>query len=73
MYTEGVGRSGEGGAFRALKRGFSHWLSGRLAHLEVNIWHPLFCHVRCQMTPSMKQGLYHIYILLGNCDGLASI
>ena len=25
------------------------------------------------MTPSMKQGLYHVYVLLDNCDGLASI
>ena len=49
MYThlaEGVGHSGERGAFRALKWGFSYWSSGKLVHLDVNVRHPLFCHVR---------------------------
>lgn len=44
-------------AFRALQRGFNHWSSGRLDHLEVQYKHPVYCHVRCQMTPSMKPGL----------------
>ena len=75
MYTylaEGAGRSGNGGAFRALQRGYIQWSSGRLACLEVNVRHPLYCHVRCKMTPSMKQGQYNVYLLLSNDGGLAS-
>ena len=76
MYTylaDGAGRTGKDGAFRSLHRGFAHWSSGRLSHVEVNIHHPLFCHVRCKMTPSMKQGLYNVYILFRNQGGLGSI
>ena len=68
-----VGKSKRGEAFRSLQRGFTHWASGRLAKMEVNCRHPQFCHVRCQMTPSMKQGLYHVYILLGREGGMAMI
>lgn len=68
LYTylaEGTGNQSTGhGAFRALQRGYNHWASGRLSHLEVNCKHPLFCHVRCSMTPSMKSGVYHVYVLL---------
>ena len=77
MYTylaDVAGRTGKDGAFRSLHRGFAHWSSGRLSHVEVNIHHPLFCHVRCKcMTPSMKQGLYKVYILFRNQGGLGSI
>ena len=52
------------GAFRALQGGFSHWASGRLKYREVNCKQPLFCHVQCSMIPSMKDGLYHVYVLL---------
>ena len=44
------------------------YLHRRLRKLEINFRHHLFCHVRCQMTLSMKKGLYNVYILLG-CDG----
>ena len=76
MYSylaEGVGRRDSSGAFRSLKQGFKHWASGRLSYLEVNTCHPLFCHVRSKMTPSMKQGVYTVYILLGSESGLATI
>ena len=76
MYSylaEGVGRSDSSGAFRSLKRGFKHWASGRLSYLELNVHHPLFCHVRSKMTPSMKQGIYTMYILLGSESGFATI
>ena len=63
--AKGTGNESAGhGAFRALQRGFNHWTSGRLKHLEVNCKHPLFCHVWCSMIPSMKDGIYHIYVLL---------
>ena len=68
-----VGKRDKGGAFRALQRGFAHWSSGRLSKLEVNTCHPLFCHVKCQMTPSMKQGSYKVYLLLRHEGKLAAI
>ena len=43
VYTylaNGVGRRDAQGAFRALSRGFSHWASGRVDRIEVNINHP---------------------------------
>ena len=68
-----AGKRGKEGAFRALQRGFAHWSSGRLAKLEINLRHPQFCLVQCQMTPSMKQGLYHVYIILGREREVANI
>ena len=63
--AEGVGRSKAAeGAFRALSRGFTHWASGRLEHLEINIKNPSYCHVRSNMKPSMKQGSYDVYFYL---------
>ena len=56
------------GAFRALQRGYVHWASGRISRIEVNCQHPMYCHVRCTMTPSMKPGVYHVYVLLGKDD-----
>lgn len=66
LYTylaAGSGRKEDHGAFRALQRGYTYWASGRLDRLEVNYRHPQYCHVRCCMTPSMKAGLYHVYLL----------
>ena len=60
--------TGDSNAFRALQHGFTHWSSGQLKKLDVHFLHPLYCHIRCQMTPSMKQGNYNVYILLG-CTG----
>lgn len=75
LYTylaEGVGTKCVSGAFRALKRGFTHWASGRMGHLSVNYTHPKYCHVKCDVTPSMKTGLYRVYILLIKHKDLAS-
>jgi len=49
-------------ALQALQRGFNHRSLGRLDHLEVQYKHSVYCHVRCQMIPSMKPGLYHVYL-----------
>lgn len=68
-----VRRVGEEGAFRALARGYTHWASGRLQELQVNTNNPLYCHVQCVMSPSMKAGTYHIYLLLGKEGDLATI
>ena len=46
------------------QHGYNHWASGCLSHLELNYKHSLFCHIRCFMTPSMKSGVYHMYVLL---------
>ena len=76
MYTylaDCSGVSGRGVAFRSLQRGYVQWSSGRMSKLEINYQHPLFCHVRCQMIPSMKQGLYNVYMLLERVGEVASI
>ena len=71
--ANGCGRSTNEGAFRALKRGYVHWASGRLDNLEMNSKHPHFCHVRCSMTPSMKPSVYKVYLLLGKEGHVATI
>lgn len=67
LYTylaEGVGNTTQSGAFRSLKRGYILWCSGRLDCIEVNCNHPMYCHTRCKATPSMKSGVYSVYVLL---------
>ena len=71
--SSGCGRNKTEGGFRALQRGFIHWASGRLDRLKVNCRHPHFCHICCNMTPSMKAGIYHVYLLLGKEGQLATI
>ena len=75
IYLAGhIGQSGDEGVFRALTRGYTHWASGRLDQLMVNTNNPKYCHVRASMKPSMKTGLYHVYLLLQVYEkGLASI
>lgn len=63
-----VGREEEQGAFRALTRGYSHRASGLLQQVEVNTNNFYYCHVRATIRPSIKEGVYHVYILPG-CDG----
>ena len=31
---------------------------------KLNTHHPIYCHVKCKVTPSMKAGVYHVYVLL---------
>ena len=38
-------RGGVDGTFRALTRGYTHWASGRIDRLEVDVQHPQYCHV----------------------------
>ena len=76
VYTylaNGVGRRDTQGAFQALSRGFSHWASGRVDHIEVNISHPDYCHVKCSMTHSMKPGNYQVYLLIKCESDLGSV
>lgn len=64
-----VGRkSNSVGAFRALKRGYAHWASGRLEKIEVNDNNPKYVHIRSTMKASMKSVAYNVYLLL-KCDG----
>ena len=56
------------GTVRALTRGYTHWASGRIDNLEINIQQPVLCHVRLTMKLtmklSMKKGWYNVWILL---------
>lgn len=61
------------GAFRALTRGYTHWASGRLSVLEIHTQHPEYCHVRSNMKPSMKTGIYTVYMLLSKNGGVTSV
>lgn len=61
------------GAFRALQRGFQHWSCGCLNNLELNAQQPDSCHVRCELTPSMMAGLYHVTMILARDGELAFI
>ena len=69
----GTGRSPMQGTFRALTRGYNHWASGRLHHVQVNSLHPQFCHVRATCIPSMKPGNYHVYLLLVRDGAVATV
>lgn len=67
LYTylaEGVGNTKGSLAFRALKRGYVHWASGRMKKLEVQTRHPNFTFVRSTMIPSMRSGTYSVKLLL---------
>ena len=68
-----VGHFGDQGAFRALTHGYTHWASGRLQEMEVNTKHPSYCHIRCTTNPSMRDGVYKVYLLLGREGELATI
>ena len=76
LYTylaESCSTSSGHGAFRALQRGYVHWQSGRISQLEINHRHPELCHVCCRIMPSMKPGVYTVYLLLGKVGELATI
>ena len=67
LYTylaEGVGNAKVSQAFRALKRGYIHWASGRLSKLEVHTLHPVYSFIRASIVPSMRTGTYLVKIIL---------
>ena len=45
----------------------------KMNHMMVNQHHPEFSHVKCTMTPSIKQGLYQVYIFLYKDGNLGSV
>ena len=61
------------GAFRALKCGYGHWASGRLARIDVNINNPEYCHVRAITKASMKPVSYNVGLLLKKNKPLTNI
>ena len=66
LYTylaEGVGNARGSMAFRALKRGYVHWASGRVSKLEVQTRHPHFTFFRSTVIPSMRSGSYSVKVL----------
>ena len=68
-----AGHNSSDKTFRALTRGYTHWASGRIDHVEVNYLNPLYCHVRSNMKPSMKPGIYHVWILLEKVGNFATV
>ena len=67
LYTclaEGVGNAKGAMAFRALKRGYNHWASGRLSKLEIHNLHPSYTFVRSSILPSMRAGTYTVTVIL---------
>lgn len=67
LYTylaEGVGNAKGSQAFRALKRGYIHWASGRINKLELHTLHPLYTFLWCWIIPSMKPGTYLVKLIL---------
>ena len=63
-----TGRERGEGTFRALSHGYTHWASGRVERTEVNYENSLYCHVQSVMNPSIRQGSYHIWLML-KCTG----
>jgi hypothetical protein len=59
--------------FRALSRGYTHLASDQIDVVEINYLNPQYCHVRSSMKPSMKPGLYCVWILLGKVGRFATI
>ena len=62
--AERMENSQQSGTFRALKRGYILWCSGCLDSIEFNCNNPTYCRIRCKATPSMRSGIYNVYILL---------
>ena len=56
-------RTNSEGAFRALKHGYVHWVSGWLARIDVNMNNPEYCHVRETTKASMKPVSYNVGLL----------
>ena len=42
-------------------------------YMAVNTHNPNFCHIRSNMRPSMKPGLYKVYIILRKKIGSRSV
>lgn len=67
VYTylaSGAARAQSEGTFCALTHGFTYWASVSIDSIEVKIHNPLHAHTQSWMKPSMKQGSYHVWILL---------
>ena len=63
-HADCVGNTKGSMAFRALKKGYVHWASGRMNKIEVQTHHPHFAFVRSVMIPSMRSGTYSLKVLL---------
>ena len=62
--AEGVGNAKGAMAFRALRKGYIHWQSGRLSKIEVHTFHPSYVFVKCITIPSMRAGTYTVKVTL---------
>lgn len=67
LYTylaEGVGNTRGKKAFRALKRGYVHFTSGRVSSVEVQNRNLTYTFVKSTMIPSMRAGTYKVTMIL---------
>ena len=67
VYTylaSGAGCAQSEGTFHALTHGFTYWASVSIDSFEVKIHNLLDVHTRSWMKSSMKQGSYHVCMLL---------
>lgn len=67
LYTylaEGVGNTQGKRAFRALKRGYIHFSSGRVSSIEIQNRNSVYCFVRSTMTPSLRTGSNKVTMIL---------
>lgn len=67
LYTylaEGVGNTKGKKSFRALKRGYIHFSSGRVRNIEVQNRNQTYTFIRSSMIPSMKAGTYRVTMIL---------
>ena len=67
LYTylaEGVGNTQGKKAFRALKRGYIHFSSGRVKNVEIQNRNPTYMFIKSSMIPSMRSGTYKVTMIL---------
>ena len=54
--------------FRALKKGYVFWMSGRVQSIHINDHHPHLLFVKSKIAPSMKEGIYTVHLLMKRRD-----
>ena len=64
LYDYLSGKSVQPGAetFRALKKGYVFWMSGRVQSIQINDRHPHMLFVKSKIAPSMKEGTYTVQL-----------
>ena len=70
LYDYLSGKSVQPGAetFRALKKGYVFWMSGRVQSIQINDRHPHLLFVKSKIAPSMKEGTYTVQLWMKKRD-----